>query len=113
MGGCLLARAQRDNDNTYPMVQESGLGALFCLGFEVFGRWGHQCVELLPKLAHQKSRGAHPRLRRGTALAYQQRWAGLISVGLVKGVTAASLRGDGADLAVTLLEPEPPMADLL
>jgi hypothetical protein len=112
-GGRLLALAQNENDNTYAAVTDSGLGSLYCLGFEVFGRWGKQCIELLPLLAREKSRGMHPRLRRGTALAYQQRWAGLMSVGLMRGVAAAAMRGEGSDLAATSLEPEPAVADLL
>ena len=111
-GGRLLALAQNKNDNTYVDVTRSGLGSLYCLGFEVFGRWGKQSAELIPKLAREKSRGMHPRLRRGLALAYQRRWSGLVSVGLMKAVAAAALRGEGADLATTLLEPIPVIADL-
>ena len=55
----------------------------------------------------------HPRLRRGTALAYQQRWAGIISVGLMKAVAAAAVRGEGADVAMCPLEPEPAVSDLM
>ena len=112
-GGRLLTLAQNDNDNTYAAVTESGLGSLYCLGFEVFGRWSKQCIELLPLLAREKSRGMHPRLRRGIALAYQQRWAGIVSVGLMKGVAAAAMRGEGSDMAATFLEPAPAVADLL
>ena len=86
---------------------------MLCLDFEVFGRWGDQCVDLLPRLAREKSRGIHPRLRRGTALAYQQRWAGVISVALMKAVFAAATRAEGSDIATALLEPEPALADLL
>ena len=113
MGGSLLARAQCDNDATYSAVSRSGLGAVRCLGFEVFGRWGSQSIELMPLLAREKSRGTHPRLRRGTALAYQQRWTGIISVGLMKAVAAAAVRGEGADLTTCPLEPEPAVSDLL
>ena len=112
-GGRLLARAQSSNDGTYDAVRQSGLGALYCLGFEVFGRWGAQCVDILPKLAVEKSRGMHPRLRRGTALAYQLRWAGLISIGVMKVVSAAALRDAGSDLASAPLEDAPGVADLL
>ena len=74
---------------------------------------GAQCVDLLPRLAVQKSRGAHPRLRCGTALSYQQRWSGLVPVGLMKAVAAAASRNEGADLATALLEPEPGLAGVL
>ena len=113
VGGHLLARAQNENDNTYTAVIDSGLGSLLCLGFEVFGRWGKQCVDILPQLAREKSRGMHPRLRRGVALSYQHRWAGLVSTGLMKAVAAAAIRGEGCDIPTTLLEPEPAVADLL
>ena len=111
-GGSLLTQARRDNDATYTSVTNSGLGALYCLGFEVFGRWGKQCIDLVPILAREKSRGMHPRLRRGTALAYQQRWTGVVAVGLMKAVAAAALHGEGADLSTALLEPEPSAGDL-
>ena len=47
VGGRLSTRAQADNDNTYAAVIDSGLGSLLCLGFEVFGRWGKQCIRLI------------------------------------------------------------------
>ena len=109
----MLAKASRDNDPTYSAVSRSGLGAVRCLGFEVFGGCGSQSIDLLPLLAQEMPHGMHPRLRRGTALAYQQRWAGVISVGLMKAVAAAAVRGEGADLATCLLEPEPVVSDLL
>ena len=113
VGGRLLAIAQNDNDGTYDAVMQSGLGALYCLGFEVFGRWGKQCVELLQLLARENSGGMHPLLRRGAALACQRRWSGLVSIGLMKGFAAGAMWGEGADLATTLLEPEPAMSDVL
>ena len=67
-GGSLLEAARSDNDATYRVVEQSGLGALFCLGAEVFGRWGQQCIDLVPALARERTRGLHPRVRRGTAL---------------------------------------------
>ena len=112
VGGRLLARAQAENDSTYEAVTRSGLGSLQCLGFEVFGRWGQQSAELLPKLVREKARVMHPRLRKGAALVYQRRWAGLISVGLMRAVAASARRGEGADLATLLLEPLPNFADL-
>ena len=97
----------------YDAVTRSGLGVVQCLGHEVFGRWCSQGVNLLPLLAREKSRGMHPRLRRGVALGYQQRWAGIVSVGLMKAVAAAAVRSEGCDLATSLLEPEPAVSDLM
>ena len=50
-GGSLLEHAEADNDATYAIVTESGLGHLLCMGSEVFGRWSRQCVDLVPALA--------------------------------------------------------------
>ncbi len=111
-GGSLLATAERNNSRDYAPVIESGLGALYCLGFEVFGRWGRQCIDLLPLLARERARGMHPRLRRGAALSYLRLWSGVISVALMKAVVAAAVRAEGADLATTSLEPVPCFADL-
>ena len=95
--------AERSNDRTYRTVTESGLGVVYCLGFEVYCRWSRQCIELLPKLALARAKCLHPRLRRGTAMAYLHRWAGLVSIAVQKAVAVAALRGEGADLASTLL----------
>ena len=111
-GGSLLHAAERDNNSVYQPVLDSGLGALYSMGFEVFGRWSTQMVDLLPLLAREKSRGYHPRLRRGIALSYANRWSSLIAVCLQKAVAQARLRDEGADLAVTLLEEAPAACDL-
>jgi hypothetical protein len=112
-GGSLLEQAQSDNDNTYHDVIASGLGALMCLGCEVFGRWGPQCIKLVPELAREKSRGLHPRIRRGVALSLQHRWWGILGVGLQKAVAHIILHSDaGADLFTSLLEPVVAIADL-
>ena len=94
-------------------VIDSELGSLLCLGFEVFGRWGSQCVDILPQLAREEPRGIHPCLCQGVASSYQHRWAGLVSTGLMKAVAAAAMRGEGCDVPTPLLEPEPAVADLL
>ena len=39
-GGSLLDGARAENDRTYSEVGESGLGSLYSLNAEVFGRWG-------------------------------------------------------------------------
>ena len=90
----------------------TGLGALYCLGCEVYGRWGEPCIRLIPQLAREHARGLHPRVRRGAALGYQNRWWSLVSVALQKAVAAAVLRDHGEDLATTTLAPAPALADL-
>ena len=110
--GSLLTRAREDNDNIYCEVIDSGLGALLCLGCEVYGRWGPQCVKLVPELARERARGLHPRIRRGTVLSLQHRWWGILGVALQRSVAAMVLNADGADLGGAWLEPPPGLAEL-
>lgn len=112
-GGRLLDTAEADNEATHHEVVASGLGHLLCLGCEVFVRWGRQCTDLVPKLAREKSRGMHPRIRRGMALAWQQRWFGLLGISLQRAVAHCILHhSTGADLVTSLLEPFPHAADV-
>ena len=82
--GRLLELAQQDNDLIYEEVLSTGLGALLCLGCEVYGRWGHQCVKLVPELARERTRGLHPRVRRGIAFLLEHRWWGVLGIALQK-----------------------------
>ena len=84
-----------------------------CLGCEVYGRWGPQCIKLVPELARERARGLHPRIRRGTALALQHRWWGILGVALQKSVANMVLYAEnGSDLHSGQLEPTPAIADL-
>ena len=112
VGGRLLVQATAENNNTYHEVVSSGLGALYSLGAEVFGRWSSQAVTLLVELARERSRGIHPRLRRGTALGLQHRWAGILGIGLQRGVAHIVANDFGAFLVRTQLEPALCLADL-
>jgi len=102
--GGLLDAATRQNNLTYHEVVDSGLGALYCLGAEVFGRMSTQAIELLPALARERSIGLHPRLRRGTALGLLHRCSGIVSIGLQRAVAHIVARDTGADLPRTQLE---------
>ena len=111
--GRLLEQAQRDNDHIYEEVLSTGLGVFLCLGCEVYGRWGDQCVKLVPELARERTRGLHPRVRRGTALALQHRWWGILGMALQKSVAEMVANADaGADLVTGELEPSPDLCDL-
>ena len=111
--GRLLEDAQHDNDAIYEEVLSTGLGALLCLGCEVYGRWGQQCVKLVPELARERARGLHPRVRRGMTMSWQHRWWGILGVALQKSVAEMVANADaGADLATGQLEPTPDLYDL-
>ena len=82
------------------------------LGAEVYGRWSRSCIRLVPQLARQHAKGLHPRIRRGTALAFQNRWWGILSIALQKSVAQAVLRDAGEDLAEACLDDAPGLCDL-
>ena len=111
-GGRLLVDATAENDRTYRVVTDSGLGGLYSLGATVFGRWSTQAVKLLPELARERSRGLHPRLRKSTALGLLHRWSGILSIALQRGVSHIIANDFGADLVRTQLEPALDLADL-
>ena len=116
--GCLtidggaLRSAERLNDVTYPEVQASGLGRLCCLGVEVFGRWGRDPLDLIPKLARERARGLPERVKIGAQMALQHRWWSLLGMAVQRGVVQAATRDIGEDLIDELLEPVPGVADL-
>ena len=69
-------------------------------------------MALLVELTRERSRGIHPRLRRSTALGLQHRWAGILAIGLQRGVAHIVANDFGADLVRTQLEPAICLADL-
>ncbi len=86
-------------------MHEFGLGLLYSLGCEVFGRWDPECISLLEQLADQRSRNKLWKLR---LLA---RWSGLLSISLQRAVSNVVLADHGGDLPITLLENVPGAAD--
>ena len=92
-------------------MDSSGLGSLQCLGAEVFGRWGEQCVALVPALAFERTRDLHERIRAGAALGLQHRWWGILGIALQRAVARIAL-GRGGDLPSTAREPTCPLAEL-
>merc|ERR1711966_418032 len=96
---------------TYREVLDSGLGSLQCLGAEVYGKWGHQYVRLVPALAREYTATLHPRIRRGMALGLQHRWWGILGVALQSAVARGVLH-HAADLPQVLREAAPSLTDL-
>ena len=107
-----MEAVERDNANNYPEVERSGLGALYCLGGEDYRRLSSHSIDLLPRLARERTRGLHPRLRRGTSLLLLRRWLGILGVGLQRGTSHMKLMDSRADLVRALLEPATHLADL-
>ena len=112
-GGQLLRNAEEDNNDTYGDVIRRGLGELLCLGSEVYGRWSRQCVDLVPRLARERTRVLHIRVRRGIALSLQHRWWAILGLAVQRSVAHVVLSSAaGMDLIATELEPTPALADL-
>ena len=85
-GGKLLERAENENNVTYAPVITSGLGALYRLGHEVYGRWHTQGIDLLIALAREHVRGLPFRIKKGLCFNYIKRWSSIIGVNLQKSV---------------------------
>ena len=85
-----------------------------CLDCEVFGRWSADCVQMVPAMALQRTKGLHVRVRRGLALALQRRWWGVLSIALQKAVAnqVQKFASGGADLFVLASEEPTFLADL-
>ena len=81
------------------------------LAVETYGRWGKQAVELVPKLAQDRTKGVHPRVRRGMALGLLHRWWGILGIAVQKAV-ARAVHNPYGDLPTTPLEPLCGLADL-
>ena len=113
-GGRLLETAHQDNEDNYRPVVDSGIASLKCLGCEVFGRWSADCVQMVPAMALQRTKGLHVRVRRGLALALQRRWWGVLSIALQKAVAnqVQNFASGGADLFVLASEEPTFLADL-
>ena len=110
-GGKLLERAENDNNRIYADVISSGLGSLQCLGVEVYGRWGRQCISLVPALARERCRGLPSTIRRGTALGLLHRWWGMLGMAVQRSV-ADLVHQTYNDLPITHMEPPAPLDEL-
>ena len=70
-------------------------------------------MDLVPKLARERTRGLHVRVRRGMALSLQHRWCAILGLAVQKSVAHVVLSSPaGVDLLATGLEPAPALADL-
>jgi hypothetical protein len=110
--GAMVRNARAQKQNTYPEIDETGLGKLFCLGVEVYGRWGEDSLKLVRDLARERCRTLPGAIARTSQAALLRRWWGLLSVSVQKAVSQSILRSAGPDLTETALEPPPGLADL-
>ena len=75
---------------------------------------GRSKASIWSRLLLESGLGGYIRIRRGAALSYQHRWWGLLGIAVQSAVSQLVLNADaGADLMQTLLEPVPPLADVL
>ena len=82
--GVILLDARRENSSTYHEVHETELGHLCCLGAEVFGRWGDDPIDIMPKMVRERCRG----------VASER--AGQLEGGLVAALVGVARRGRAA-----------------
>jgi len=105
-GETLLQITTVDNSNNYHEATDTGLGSLYCLGCEVYGRRSEQGITLVPALAREV------RCRRGAALGFQYRFWSILNIALQRSVAEAVLRDTSQDLCTIEFEPVPALADL-
>jgi hypothetical protein len=110
--GAIVRNARQENQSTYPEVDETGLGRLYCLGVEVFGRWGEDSLRLVGDLARERCRALPPAIALASRTALLRRWWGLLSITVQRAVSQSIARSTGADLTDNALEPPPGLADL-
>ena len=112
-GGAVEAASRHRRNVDYPEVERSQAARLYCLGVEVFGRWGSEAQQLVRTAARECVTGLPARVRLGTQTRLLRRWWGLLGLAAQRAVARAVLRGTGADLAKGLLERIPGIAELL
>ena len=103
-GGALFDRAQKENNDVYHEVIDSGVGALLCLACETFGWFNDTSLELIESLAREATRGQHFRIRVGLQKSLIRRWFALLSISLQTVDANAILRQTGCDLPTTSIE---------
>ena len=94
-------RSETTNNSTYHEILSSGLGSLLSLGVEVYGRWGPQSIKLVPLLAREKARGAHPLVRKGLMMSLQHRWWGCWALIAAQRAVARTALNEFGDLPRT------------
>ena len=90
----------------------SGLGFLFCLGHEVYGRWHTAAVDLLVALAQEHARGLPSCIKQGLFLSRLKRWSGSICVSLQNTVADGINFAAGGHISAFPLEPAPTLSSL-
>ena len=110
--GVAIRKAEREHERTYHELVNSSRCRLVVLACEVGGRWSETCLQLIHDLAEFRSRQAPPRLRRSTALAWENRWWGMLSVAMQDSL-AATLVNDAPHLVHGWHGTDPPLGQLL
>ena len=110
--GVAAARASRRKATTYPELDGGYSARLVTLALEVGGRWGPDAARFIHLLARAKARSCPPLLRRSAQLAYQRRWAAILSFAAQRAYALSLL--ELPMTAAGCLDGNPPfMADVL
>ena len=110
--GTALAHREDDKLQRYPELAASARARLVVLSGEVGGRWSSTAAWLLRRLAAHKAAHAPRTLRRGTALALERRWWGLLAVA-TQDALASTLLNDAPKLLHGWPTEEPHLGNLL
>ena len=92
---------------------DSPLGELVVLGTEVGGRWNQDALRLVRRLARFRARAAPQLLRRSAAVAWSNRWWGILSIAVQDALAATIARDGHLALGGTDADEEVPLADVL
>ena len=94
VAGISLQRAEKDKEDTYPELVDSGTALPTTLACEVGGRCNAACQDVGAELAASRARAAPRHLQLSARLAYEARWWAMLSC-TQQGALAATLVDDG------------------
>ncbi len=106
-----LADTGRKNLGTFHEAHETGLGYLYCLGTEIFGKLVKDPLDLVPKIVRTRCRRLPQSVRVGLQAALPRRRWGLLGVAVQREMVQAILCRTGGDLVDHALEHSPSLSD--
>ena len=107
-----IRRGEKDKEDTYPELLNSGDAQLLALACETGGRWSESCRRTVHQLAAAKARAAPRHLRAVAQQALKARWWAILSCAQ-QDALAASVLGDGLPLLDGHDAAVPPLVDMV